>query len=326
VTSLDLRPLSTGELLDRSFALYRNHPLLFIGIMAVPAVLSLVIGLPFAIFTHVNPMPTGPDARIEDVMPVLIGMMVFGCLFLTVYSMVYMLALGATTLAVSEIYVDRVPTIGGSYARVRHLFGRLMWLATLAALRLGGIGVAIVGVAGIVAALLVPLARQTPLVGALMALVIMVGMLAAFIITVWLSLRYAVIVPALVLEQVSAAESIRRSVHLTKGYLGRVLLLLLCVMVLTYVSALIFQMPFTVAAVFAGPESTAALWFTIIGTISSSIGSTLTAPVMIIGFAVLYYDLRIRKEALDLDMMIQALDTGSDGVSMTAPAVPVLPD
>jgi hypothetical protein len=313
-------------LLDRSFALYRRYPLLFIGIMAVPAVLSLAIGLPFAVFTHTNPMPTEPGARMEDVMPILVGMMVFVCLFVTVYWMVYMLALGATTIAVSEIYVDRVPTVGGAYARVRPLFGRLMWLTFLVVVRLGGIALGIMAVVGMAAAILSPLMRQTPMVGVLVALLMMLAMLAAFGITSWMSLRYAVIVPALVLEQVSGAEAIRRSVYLTKGYLGRVTLLLLCVMVLTYVSVLVFQMPFTVAAVVAGPESTAALWFTIIGTISSSIGSTLTAPMMIIGFAVLYYDLRIRKEALDLDMMIQALDTGSDGVSMTAPAVPVLPD
>jgi hypothetical protein len=325
VTSLELRPLSSGELLDRSFALYRRHPLLFIGIMAVPSVLSLAIGLPFAIFTHVNPIPTEPNADLSDVLPILIGMIAFVIAFVVVYWMVYMLALGATTIAVSELYVDRVPTIGSAYERVRHMFGRLIFLAFLVTVRLGGITLGIMALTGLTAALFRSVLPSPGFI-VLMTFLLMIGMLAAIVVTSWLSLRYAVIVPALVLEQISAAEAIRRSVYLTKGYLGRVTLLLLCVLVLTYVSVLIFQMPFTVAAVVAGPESTAAMWFTIVGTISSSIGSTLTAPVMIIGFAVLYYDLRIRKEALDLDMMIQALDTGSDGVSMTAPAVPVLPD
>jgi len=31
-----LRPLSTGELLDRTFSLYRNHFVLFVGIFALP--------------------------------------------------------------------------------------------------------------------------------------------------------------------------------------------------------------------------------------------------------------------------------------------------
>lgn len=317
MTSLELRPLSSGELLDRSFALYRRHPLLFIGIMAVPSVFSLAIGLPFAIFTSVNRIDE--NSNLETMMPILIGMVIFILVFVTVYWMVYMVALGATTIAVSEIYADRVATIGSAYARVRHMFGRLNWLAFLASLRLGGAGLGIIAVTGV----LVAITRSVPL---LSAVILMIGMLAAFVVSMWMMLRYAVVVPALVLEQIRAGEAIRRSIALTSGYLGRVILLFVCVIVISYVSVLIFQMPFTVASVMAGPESAAAMWFTIVGTISSTIGSTLTAPIMIIGFVVLYYDLRIRKEALDLDMMIQALDTGSSGATMTAPAVPVLPD
>ncbi len=41
MAALDLRPLSLGELLDRTFFLYRRHFLLFIGIAAVP---YLVLG------------------------------------------------------------------------------------------------------------------------------------------------------------------------------------------------------------------------------------------------------------------------------------------
>jgi hypothetical protein len=31
-----LRPLSTGELLDRTFSLYRSHFVVFLGIVALP--------------------------------------------------------------------------------------------------------------------------------------------------------------------------------------------------------------------------------------------------------------------------------------------------
>jgi hypothetical protein len=49
---------------------------------------------------------------------------------------------------------------------------------------------------------------------------------------------------------------------------------------------------------------------------------------MIIGFAVLYYDLRVRKEALDLQMMMGALETPAGapppfpGSASTLPGVP----
>ena len=42
MAALDLRPLSLGELLDRTFFLYRRHFLLFLGIAAVPYLLVLI--------------------------------------------------------------------------------------------------------------------------------------------------------------------------------------------------------------------------------------------------------------------------------------------
>ncbi len=36
MAALDLRPLSLGELLDRTFFLYRRNFLLFVGIAAIP--------------------------------------------------------------------------------------------------------------------------------------------------------------------------------------------------------------------------------------------------------------------------------------------------
>ena len=35
--TIDLRPLSLGELLDRTFSLYKKHFWLFVGIMAIPS-------------------------------------------------------------------------------------------------------------------------------------------------------------------------------------------------------------------------------------------------------------------------------------------------
>ena len=43
--AMELRPLSTGEILDRTFTLYRQNFLLFLGISAIPHVLVLVLNL-----------------------------------------------------------------------------------------------------------------------------------------------------------------------------------------------------------------------------------------------------------------------------------------
>jgi hypothetical protein len=40
-----LRPLSTSELLDRTFHLYRNNFLVFVGITAIPQLVALALQL-----------------------------------------------------------------------------------------------------------------------------------------------------------------------------------------------------------------------------------------------------------------------------------------
>src|ERR1700677_1109107 len=45
MATLDLRPLSLGEILDRTFTLYRSHFALFLGITAIPQLLVLALQL-----------------------------------------------------------------------------------------------------------------------------------------------------------------------------------------------------------------------------------------------------------------------------------------
>ncbi|MGD0956950.1 MAG: hypothetical protein ABR953_08975 [Candidatus Acidiferrales bacterium] len=45
MADLDLRPLSLGEILDRTFSLYRRNFLLFLGITALPHLLILALNL-----------------------------------------------------------------------------------------------------------------------------------------------------------------------------------------------------------------------------------------------------------------------------------------
>jgi len=51
MNGLDLRPLSLGDILDRTFSLYRRHFLLFIGIAGIPQLLVLVFSLAQTLFS-----------------------------------------------------------------------------------------------------------------------------------------------------------------------------------------------------------------------------------------------------------------------------------
>src|ERR1051326_3791450 len=103
-----LRPLSTGELLDRTFSLYRSHFGLFVGIFALPYLVVLAFQLVGLVFQ--SPVPS--------VSATLLTMAwTFGALALTVG--VSAVSQAATVVAVSNFLLDRPANISDSFSKVK---------------------------------------------------------------------------------------------------------------------------------------------------------------------------------------------------------------
>jgi Membrane domain of glycerophosphoryl diester phosphodiesterase len=302
--ALDLRPLTLAELLDRSFSTYRRHVWLFAGIMAVPAGFALVYAILMQ-FVQYWTGPMAPNLTPEQAMWTVLPTIAAGLIFLVVYMVVYAFALGATTVAVARIYNDQPVDVAATYRAVRPQGWRLVGLFLWASLRVGLVWIGLFALAGalsVVSGILSPI---------LAFLLMFVGMVLASVASVYFAVRYGVCVPAAVLENLSPNRAIKRSVQLTQGHRGRIFLILLCAVVITYATVLLLQGPFMVGAMIVGPETTTALTLNIIGAVLGTAGSTFSGPIMIIGLAMAYYDLRIRKEALDLQMMLASLDAPS---------------
>ena len=300
---MDLRPLSIGELFDRAFVLYRRHFWLFVGITAVPGVFALILTL---INTAIqDPALQRMDPESAEFEAAMLGMMWgFAGMFavLAIYFVVYMIALGATTFAVSEVYLGRTASISQVYGRMRGRIGALLWLLFLVGVRLFGI----LMLAGIVVGMATAI---HPVVGGLvgLGLIVVVGLLAGFMM-----LRWGVSVPALVLEGLTARQAIRRSIELTRGRLSRVFLLGLCATMVTYGALALFQAPFVGMAMYVGVETWTGLALNATGGVLGTIATTITSPFLIIGLALIYYDARIREEGFDLEVMLAALDGPAD--------------
>jgi Membrane domain of glycerophosphoryl diester phosphodiesterase len=311
--ALDLRPLTLGELLDRSFSLYRSHFRTFVAIMAVPAVL----GAGFALLLELaqgdrslgppGARPT-PDAIFRMAWPV-IALWV-GILF---YLAVHVVAVGATTAAVSELYMGREATARGGYDRVRSRIGRLLLVLVLTSLRLGAVVLVPLILAGVVVALAV--GRSGPLATIVAIILGLLLILGAVMLVVFLTLRYCLAVPAVVIESVTARQAIRRSIALMRGNLGRGFVLVLFAFVIAQITTLIFQGPFMAGAYVAGPDAAAALWLRLMGACAGALGNAISAPLMSVALALLYYDARVRHEGLDLQIMMDTLDAPSGGLT-----------
>jgi hypothetical protein len=264
--ALDLRPLSLGELLDRTFFLYRRHFLLFIGIAAVPYLVILVPVLAglvlYRLLAHSSPSFVPAAAVVGIVLIILVAMAVF---------VAFLYSAGASVFAVSEIYAGRHASIRGSFRLVR---GK-EWIL-LGVMFLSG-------------------------------LIIMGGFLALIIPGIYLMCRIPLATAAAMIEDIGPGDAIGRSFFLTKDFAGRSALIYLLAVSLQYGVGLMFQMPFLVLTAVTAKQSHLMLLWTVLGQVGGFLGGILVAPVHTIGFALFYYDLRVRKEAFDLQMMMQAI-------------------
>lgn len=277
MSTMDLRPLSLGEILDRTFTLYRRHFLLFLGISAIPQVLVLALNLARVIVAvpAVPPTPAAPAEQFQANPALAGGVLVAGALFVLLLVVVTIIAIllsqGATVFAVSDLYLGNATTIGQSFRRMRGELGTLFGVVILS-------GLAAIG-----------------------------GFILLIIPGIYIACRLAVAVPASLLEGLGPRDSLSRSFALTKENAGRVFLIYLLYYCLALAAATVFQYPFTIAmaASLKNPEMLR-VW-TALMQVGSFAAGVLITPVLTIATSLLYYDLRVRKEAFDLQMLMGSL-------------------
>jgi len=320
--AIELRPLALGELLDRTFRLYRNHFWLFAGIMAIPSAFSI----PFTVFFF----SMQPSAAIGGVptpkfaIGMVLSIFAFFCVFWAVYSM----AIGAATYAVSEAYLGQTVTVRGAYGKVRGNFWRIVGVVVVALLRVfgmllvAGIGMGIViGISiGVIAAVARMGGQSRTIVGIIMGLVIFLTYLAGIGLWIVWSLRYAVSIPALLLEKLGVLAALRRSVHLTRGRRWQMLVAIFLCWVIAYVGVIVFQGPFLITMMLSVRTGHLPEWLAYAFAMSGAVGGAITGPVLLIALVLCYYDTRIRKEAFDLQFMMSSLDQPAPAPGTTSPA------
>lgn len=116
----------------------------------------------------------------------------------------------------------------------------------------------------------------------------------------WL-LSYSLTVPVILIEGQKGMSSLRRSRELIKGFRGKAFCTLLIVYLLQFVLTRGILM---IAGFFFSGETGAE---SILGSAMNSLLSIFFAPLAIIATILLYYDMRIRKEGFDLEMLSRAI-------------------
>jgi hypothetical protein len=282
MAEVTLRPMTLGQVLDTTFSLYKRNFWLFVGIMALPFLLLLVLQVGIAALQTGaltgSSRPVSPAA----VSGVIAGAVVGGIAVMLAYLFMVGAAQAATIFAVSDLYLGRPASVRGSYRKVGSKAFRVLLLLFLVGLTVG------------------------------------VGFLLLIIPGFILLCRTAIAVPASMLEDTKAIGSIERSMQLTKGFAMQVFLIFLLVWVLSYVAILIFQVPFVyLEGAAAQAHQTLSFGMLVLQHLASFLSEVLVGPIGTIAFSLMYYNLRVRKEAFDIQHLMNSLQASP---SQGAPA------
>jgi hypothetical protein len=225
---------------------------------------------------------------------------------------------GILISAVSDAVIDRRPSMGDVVRRVGWRgIGRLLALTLLSALLfLLTVVVVALPVAG-----LYLLAVPAGVVGTV------VGVPLVFCVLVVLYVRLAFAAPALLLERLGVVAAFRRSWRLGTGSWWRVLGVLLLTGLIASVASGLLRLPFGIignlVAVAMGDagNSTSISGPLVVSAVVSSLGTILsaavTAPFTAAVVCLLYIDLRIRREGLDVALARAAATNAANEANAT---------
>ena len=301
-----LRPMSTAEVLDRTFHLYRNNFVLFVGISMVAYILRLVMHLAMLGVFGAEAMQ-GQTVRSDGIGAFLVIMVVSMVIYLIVHS----LASGATVHAVSRVHLEQKASIHQSYKEIGPIFFRLLRIVISVSIRAFG-PIIIVYLLFVVVLLAAARQRNDPssvMILGLSMLILVAPLIFAVVWMIRVFCRYAFAVPACALEKVSAGNALKRSKFLTKNSLSRLFLVALLTGMIGFALGYVFQLPIFIANHRFWMDSRMHLTmpYLLWTYFADFAAGALAAPIATIAIALLYYDERIRKEAFDLQWMMQSL-------------------
>ena len=280
-TATLLQPMSFVDILDGMFSLYRNHFRLFFGLAAVYIVIGFGLDLiSVSAMTGVAPSMSIPSTSII-IIAVLTAIGSFIMSFLVVAGLAYASAL---------LYLDRDITVQDALQQAWRRFFTLLGSAILWGLVVGGLFITIIGI---------PFA-------------------------IYFSVRWGLYTLPVLFEETTARNALRRSTELVRGTWWRVFGIMLAIFVIIFMISFILEASFGFILTLIGVAEVAqgtTFWDTIrhlfvpmpyeVGWFAYAIRrfvsvalAGLLMPIGTIGSALLYFDLRIRKEAFDIEMQV----------------------
>jgi hypothetical protein len=302
---IPLRPIGVSEILDGAFTAIRRNPRATLGvgaiIMTVYGILAAVIA-PAAVtgFGSFTPFSTGQQASPARIQQQLsgIGHQVLGLVL--IYLLLYVagqILSGMLTNVIGRSVLGERITAGEAWRRTLPRLPAMFGTTLLFAATIIGLWAVYVGIG-----LLITLIGHGA--GPVSVVYFVVAAIAALCLTVWIWTSFMLANQVVVLERTGPVRALGRSWRLVRRSFWRVLGVALLAQLIAGIASAILQLPFTIPATLMAANSADSLHppiaAVVIGTVGTIASRTLTGALLAGVYVLLYVDLRMRKEGLDI--------------------------
>lgn len=283
----DLRARSNAELLDAAFEIYRRHFAIFLAVGVVAALpMALIQYSSLSLIGGQHSVMTVPDVAGGSFAMLQVMMLVayVVTLFITPFTE------GITVTTAARAYRGEAVELGDATRAVfaRPLAVLLAYWARFFLIMAAMMAIGVVG--SIVVGILLAIFRP---IGILLAIPLVIGMFAVAIV-LWK--RYFAVLPVLLVEEKRVADSMSRSRALADGNGARIVVLIGLVILISMFFGIMLG---GIAAALVSGLVGALLYLFCVALVNQFAGVVLT---------LLYFDLRIRKEGYDIELLASSLD------------------
>ena len=303
-----LRAMDVGDILDHAVALYRSNFGVLLGIHAVAYVpfwlaigfsAHLMAGSAFRLAAFEGEARAGGYDPLMDLLAAVLLVSMVSAAILVVEPV----ATAAMARAVSEQVLGRSLSVRAAYAALR---GRVWALILASVVRLSA-AYGAYNLLSLAAFGATPALAATGAAGIALSVVLNLGAaLAGSVFFVYLAFVGQIIA----IERRGAGDALSRCWRLVQGRMWRTGGILGLLGLLALGLAFAFEAPMLAAAAFLLPRGPgpgeAAIVTTVIVAVTA-LASILGTPVLSVGATLTYYDLRVRREGFDLEMMASSV-------------------
>ncbi len=304
---IPLRPLGVGEILDGAFASIRRNPQAILGlaaiVMTISAIVSATITRTLLNLGGLNLPSPGQQLTTAQATHLVgrilaVAVPAFGLTVLLTFIVQAILA-GLLAPIIARGVGGQQISAGDAWRVTRPRLPSLL-LATVLVL-LAGLGPLLI------LGLIVGVAALAGAPAAVYAILVVLG-LVAVVLSIWFSTMLSLVTPVVVLENESPGRALARSWRLVTRSFWRVFGITLLAGIIVAIAGGILQLPFT----FLGAAAGSGIGGTVIVVIGAIAAGTVTRPITAGVTVLLYVDMRMRKEGLDLALRT-ASGTGQPG-------------